>query len=208
MVWWRYNASGDDQGEGLLDRHVNLNHPFHRYHSENARGGCQCMGKIDPNTGTQFIMDLTVRGAGDESYAVNAATGVFHDNHFLETLSLVHEKAVSDPFNSLVYASDKWDLADNTFTECDNLCSKIASCYQTADQYKDNRDNHSQTRYMEIKQRVRLVLQRDDPQEVIHDINDEKKDIDRQSCRNDDRQTGQKDILDFFLQHNPFYYFI
>lgn len=203
MLWGRHNATGDDQRKGLLYRHVDLDQPFPRHNGENTRCGRQGMGEVYPDTGTQLFLDFTVGSTGDESDTVNPAAGIFYDDYLFETLGLVREKAVGDPFDGLINAPYKGNLADETLAKHHKPCPEIALRHQTADQDEDERDDRPQSGNMKIEKCIRLIIERNNPQEVVHYIHDEKKDIDCQSCRNDDGKTGQKDHFYFLLQHIP-----
>ncbi len=162
------------------------------------------MRKVYTDTGTQLFLDFTVGSTGDESDAINPPAGIFHDDHLFETLRLVDEKAVGDSFDGLIDAPDKGNLADNTLAKGDKPRSQIALRHKAADEDQQDSDDRPQPGHMKTEQGIRLEVDRNDPQEVVHHINDEKEDVDGQSSRDDNGKTGQKNNFYFFLQHIPF----
>ena len=188
-----YNTGRNDQCECLFDRHADLDRFIMGNHDKNTRGWRQGARDVNPDAGLillQLLLYFTVGCAGDKADAVNPATGIFDDDHLLETVRPVHEETIRDPFDRLIDAPDKRDLADDALSKTDKPVTQITRRHETANEDEKNRKNHPETGYMKIEKGIGLVMDGNDLEKLVHYIDDKKKDIDRQSRRNDNGKAG------------------
>ena len=141
-------------------------------------------------------MHIIIGRAGDKSYRIDPFAGELHQNRLPEAPVPIHDHVVHDFLDRKVNTANHWYFIQQSFTVADNLCTNNALGDEAADEDQDNRENNAQAGDVETDQRIRMVLPGYNREQPIHHIDEKYEDIESQADWDDNRKSGQKNILE------------
>jgi hypothetical protein len=196
----RDHSARDDELEGLLDGHLQAGDAVFRDHDVVPRRGVRGGGDEEVDAASAgFFPQLAGGGSRHEGHRVETLAGKLDEDDLLEALPFLAHHGLNNLLDGLVDPADQRNPVDERLGQTEDLAACVARREQAGDEDQDKCCDDAQPGDPKPQERFGMDRRRHDPQQAIHEVDQEDQDVDRQPDGHRDGEAGEKDVFKFRL---------